>query len=123
MAGRKLQSEIDRVLKKVTEGTGEFDMILKKVRCGDELAVALCPHEEKVYSASSSNQKDKYEQDLKKEIKKLQRYRDQIKSWISSNEVKGARSPPAYCRYFLCYGELGAPTLTAPRQEAPRRGS
>lgn len=31
MAGRKLQSEIDRVLKKVSEGTEEFDMILKKV--------------------------------------------------------------------------------------------
>jgi CCR4-NOT transcriptional regulation complex NOT5 subunit len=27
------------------------------------------------------NQKEKYEGDLKKEIKKLQRYRDQIKAW------------------------------------------
>lgn len=26
-------------------------------------------------------QKEKYEADLKKEIKKLQRYRDQIKTW------------------------------------------
>lgn len=43
---------------------------------------------DKVYGASNSNQKEKYEGDLKKEIKKLQRCRDQIKAWISSNEVK-----------------------------------
>ena len=42
----------------------------------------------KVYSATSSNQKEKYEADLKKEIKKLQRSRDQIKAWIASNDVK-----------------------------------
>ena len=33
-------------------------------------------------------QKEKYEGDLKKEIKKLQRFRDQIKSWQASNEIK-----------------------------------
>jgi hypothetical protein len=31
---RKLQAEIDRVLKKVNEGSTEFDQILKKVRRG-----------------------------------------------------------------------------------------
>lgn len=31
---------------------------------------------------------EKYEADLKKEIKKLQRLRDQIKSWIASAEIK-----------------------------------
>ena len=41
-----------------------------------------------MYSATSSNQKEKYEADLKKEIKKLQRSRDQIKTWIASNEIK-----------------------------------
>lgn len=35
---------------------------------------------EKVYSATQQNQKEKYEVDLKKEIKKLQRHRDQIKT-------------------------------------------
>lgn len=93
MAGRKLQSEIDRVLKKVAEGNEEFDMILKKVRIERSSCCAACFSPRKVYSASSSNQKDKYEQDLKKEIKKLQRYRDQIKSWLGSNDVKGALSP------------------------------
>jgi CCR4-NOT transcription complex subunit 3 len=36
----------------------------------------------------NQSQKEKYEMDLKKEIKKLQRLRDQIKSWISSSDVK-----------------------------------
>lgn len=31
---------------------------------------------------------EKYEEDLKKEIKKLQRLRDQIKTWVASGEVK-----------------------------------
>ena len=31
---------------------------------------------------------EKYEEDLKKEIKKLQRLRDQIKTWIASGEIK-----------------------------------
>lgn len=34
---------------------------------------------------------DIIEADLKKEIKKLQRYRDQIKSWASSSEVKNKK--------------------------------
>jgi CCR4-NOT transcriptional regulation complex NOT5 subunit len=41
-----------------------------------------------VYAAQQQNLKEKYEIDLKKEIKKLQRLRDQIKTWISSSEVK-----------------------------------
>lgn len=35
---------------------------------------------------------EKYEADLKKEIKKLQRLRDQIKSWIASAEIKDKTS-------------------------------
>jgi CCR4-NOT transcription complex subunit 3 len=58
-------------MKKVDEGVELFDDIW-----------------EKVYSAEQQNQKEKYEVDLKKEIKKLQRHRDQIKTWISSSEVK-----------------------------------
>jgi len=68
---RKLQGEIDRCLKKVTEGVELFDDIWQKV-----------------HSAPNHNQKDKYEQELKKEIKKLQRHRDQIKGWLSSPDVK-----------------------------------
>lgn len=43
---------------------------------------------DKVYTAEQQNQKEKYEMDLKKEIKKLQRLRDQIKTWIGSSDVK-----------------------------------
>ncbi|XP_034946246.1 CCR4-NOT transcription complex subunit 3 [Chelonus insularis] len=70
-ATRKLQGEIDRCLKKVTEGVDTFEDIWQKV-----------------HNATNSNQKEKYEADLKKEIKKLQRLRDQIKSWIASGEIK-----------------------------------
>ncbi|KAH8272197.1 hypothetical protein KR018_011105, partial [Drosophila ironensis] len=68
--------EIDRCLKKVAEGVETFEDIWKKV-----------------HNATNTNQKqkhlqEKYEADLKKEIKKLQRLRDQIKSWIASAEIK-----------------------------------
>jgi CCR4-NOT transcription complex subunit 3 len=42
---------------------------------------------QKVHHASNANQKEKYEEDLKKEIKKLQRLRDQIKTWIASGNI------------------------------------
>ena len=58
-------------MKKVDEGVELFDEIW-----------------EKVYSAEQQNQKEKFEMDLKKEIKKLQRHRDQIKTWIGGSEVK-----------------------------------
>ena len=64
-------AEIDRVIKKVDEGVELFDETY-----------------EKVYSAEQQSQKEKHEAELKKEIKKLQRLRDQIKSWISGSEVK-----------------------------------
>ena len=35
---------------------------------------------------------EKYEEDLKKEIKKLQRLRDQIKTWLASGEIKDKSS-------------------------------
>uniref|UniRef100_A0A8C2KE07 CCR4-NOT transcription complex, subunit 3b n=1 Tax=Cyprinus carpio TaxID=7962 RepID=A0A8C2KE07_CYPCA len=71
---RKLQGEIDRCLKKVAEGVEQFEDIWKKL-----------------YNAANANQKEKYESDLKKEIKKLQRLRDQIKTWVASNEIKDKR--------------------------------
>jgi hypothetical protein len=58
-------------MKKVDEGVALFDEIW-----------------EKVYTAEQQNQKEKYEMDLKKEIKKLQRLRDQIKTWIGSSDIK-----------------------------------
>ncbi|XP_020251428.1 general negative regulator of transcription subunit 3-like isoform X1 [Asparagus officinalis] len=74
-ASRKLQTEIDRVLKKVHEGVQEFDTIW-----------------DKVYETDNANLKEKFEGDLKKEIKKLQRYRDQIKTWQQSSEIKDKKA-------------------------------
>ncbi|KAG0299365.1 general negative regulator of transcription subunit 5 [Linnemannia gamsii] len=75
MATRKLQTEIDKVLKKVAEGVETFEETLEKIE-----------------TSTNVNQKEKYESDLKKEIKKLQRLRDQIKTWISSNDIKDKRA-------------------------------
>ncbi|KAI8889291.1 hypothetical protein K501DRAFT_208827 [Backusella circina FSU 941] len=74
MSIKKLQTEIDRHLKKVAEGVETFETIF-----------------DKIHTTQNANQKDKYELDLKKEIKKLQRLRDQIKTWLSSNDIKDKR--------------------------------
>lgn len=47
---------------------------------------------DKFQSASNQTQKEKFEADLKKEIKKLQRLRDQIKTWLTNNEIKDKRT-------------------------------
>ncbi|VDP90686.1 unnamed protein product [Echinostoma caproni] len=46
---------------------------------------------DKFESSVNQTQKEKFEGDLKKEIKKLQRLRDQIKTWLTANEVKDKR--------------------------------
>uniref|UniRef100_A0AAQ6A0B2 CCR4-NOT transcription complex subunit 3 n=1 Tax=Amphiprion ocellaris TaxID=80972 RepID=A0AAQ6A0B2_AMPOC len=70
----RIKCEIDRCLKKVAEGVEQFEDIWQKL-----------------HNAANANQKEKYEADLKKEIKKLQRLRDQIKTWVASNEIKDKR--------------------------------
>lgn len=64
-------AEIDRTLKKVSEGVELFESI-----------------HEKLMASTNATQKDKLETDLKTQIKKLQRLRDQIKTWLTSNDVK-----------------------------------
>ncbi|KAF4971816.1 hypothetical protein FZEAL_9743 [Fusarium zealandicum] len=71
MAARKLQQEVDKCFKKVSEGVGEFEAIYEKIE-----------------QSSNPAQKDKLEDNLKREIKKLQRLRDQIKTWAASNDIK-----------------------------------
>ncbi|KAL2071684.1 hypothetical protein VTL71DRAFT_12919 [Oculimacula yallundae] len=71
MAARKLQQEIDKCFKKVEEGVAEFDAIYEKIE-----------------QSGNASQKDKLEDNLKREIKKLQRLRDQIKTWAAGNEIK-----------------------------------
>ncbi|THH00400.1 hypothetical protein EW026_g2125 [Hermanssonia centrifuga] len=71
MAARKLQTEIDRTLKKVAEGVELFESIYDKMQ-----------------ASTNQTQKEKLETDLKTQIKKLQRLRDQIKTWVASNDIK-----------------------------------
>lgn len=71
MTSRKTQQEIDKTFKKVSEGIQSFEGIYDKIR-----------------SSSNAAQRDKLEDNLKREIKKLQRFRDQIKTWAAGNEVK-----------------------------------
>lgn len=71
MAARKLQTEIDRTLKKVGEGVEVFESIYEKMQ-----------------ASTNQTQKEKLETDLKTQIKKLQRLRDQIKAWVASNDIK-----------------------------------
>ncbi|EPQ59641.1 hypothetical protein GLOTRDRAFT_71257 [Gloeophyllum trabeum ATCC 11539] len=71
MAARKLQTEIDRTLKKVAEGVELFESIYEKMQ-----------------NSTNQTQKEKLEMDLKTQIKRLQRLRDQIKTWAASNDIK-----------------------------------
>ena len=71
MAARKLQQEVDKCFKKVSEGVTEFEAIYEKIE-----------------QSTNPAQKEKLEDNLKREIKKLQRLRDQIKTWAASNDIK-----------------------------------
>ncbi|KAK5628785.1 hypothetical protein RRF57_004500 [Xylaria bambusicola] len=71
VTSRKLQQEIDKTFKKVAEGVAEFDSIYEKIE-----------------QSNNPAQKEKLEDNLKREIKKLQRLRDQIKTWAASNDIK-----------------------------------
>lgn len=71
MAQRKLQQEIDKCFKKVAEGVGTFESI-----------------HDKIQQTTNQSQKEKLEDSLKKEIKKLQRSRDQIKTWATMSDIK-----------------------------------
>ncbi|RMJ23622.1 ccr4-Not transcription complex [Aspergillus sp. HF37] len=71
MGSRKTQQEIEKTFKRVGEGIQAFDGIYEKIK-----------------TTTNAAQRDKLEDNLKREIKKLQRFRDQIKSWAAGNEVK-----------------------------------
>lgn len=71
MSARKLQQEFDKTNKKIAEGLTAFDDIY-----------------DKLMTTEISSQKEKLESDLKKEIKKLQRLRDQLKTWLGDSSIK-----------------------------------
>eukprot|EP01130_Rhizamoeba_saxonica_P005430 TRINITY_DN2173_c0_g1_i1.p1 TRINITY_DN2173_c0_g1~~TRINITY_DN2173_c0_g1_i1.p1 ORF type:complete len:412 (-),score=123.48 TRINITY_DN2173_c0_g1_i1:37-1272(-) len=74
---KKLLGEVERELKRVRDGYVDFDKILHRLKKGNNL---------------STNQVSKLETDLKKEIKKLQRKRDKMKSWLSNNNIRDKTS-------------------------------
>lgn len=71
MAQRKIQQDIDKCFKKVAEGIQAFEGIYEKIQ-----------------QSTNPSQKEKLEDNLKREIKKLQRQRDQIKTWAAGNDIK-----------------------------------
>lgn len=66
-----LAAEVDKTLKAVTLGVESFDSTFAKLD-----------------HATNSTQRNKIEDDLKTQIKKLQRLRDQIKAWLGNNDIK-----------------------------------
>eukprot|EP00892_Ulva_mutabilis_P000547 jgi/Ulvmu1/10493/UM064_0030.1 len=70
-AARRLQQEIDAVLKKVKEGISTFDDTY-----------------EKLMQNQSPQQREKLVASLKDQIKKLQKDRDKIKTWASDKDVR-----------------------------------
>ena len=106
MAQRKLQQEIDKCYKKVSEGIQAFESIYDKIQ-----------------QTTNASQKEKLEDSLKREIKKLQRHRDQIKTWAASNEIKDKKPlleqrklienvSLVCCRYILGNEERLTKTIT-----------
>ncbi|CAN6371445.1 unnamed protein product, partial [Urochloa humidicola] len=75
MQRSNLRLEIDRVLKGVQKGIDTFDSFWNKV-----------------YGTENANQKKKFEAELKKELKKLMRYGNQIKILIQSTEIKDKKA-------------------------------
>ncbi|CCE62285.1 hypothetical protein TPHA_0C01290 [Tetrapisispora phaffii CBS 4417] len=82
MAHRKLQQEVDKIFKKINEGLEIFDTY----------------YERRENCTNNPSQKEKLESDLKREVKKLQRLREQIKSWQSSPDIKDKDSLLDYRR-------------------------
>ena len=70
-AAKKLLGDIEAMLKKVDLGITEFDGLMENHR-----------------HASQPNQREKYEENMKASIKKLQRDRTQLSAWISDKSVK-----------------------------------
>ncbi len=62
---------MDRTFKKIQEGVENFEDV-----------------EGKMNAAGTPAQKEKLEADLKTQIKKLQRLRDQLKTWQAGSDVK-----------------------------------
>ena len=99
---RKQQAEVDKVLRKVSSGVSAFEDALEAVQEHDrvqkEQAAKLLKEKERERDRDKVNQKEKVdnavvklEAEMKQNIKKLQRYRDSMRDWISGNEIKSSK--------------------------------
>jgi hypothetical protein len=80
---RKLQIEVNKCFKRIAEGVAEFESICEQIKQSTDAAL-----------------NERLEDNLKREIKKLQRLRDQIKVWAASNEFKD-KGPLLECRKLI----------------------
>jgi len=71
---RKIKAEIDKTHKKIREGFEVFQNLWDKVE-----------------KANDHSSKQRWTAELKKELKKLQRMRDQIKAWLSNGVIKDTK--------------------------------
>ncbi|GJY43082.1 CCR4-NOT transcription complex subunit 3 [Tanacetum coccineum] len=69
-----IQGDINHVPKRVQDDIDVFDTLWKKIYNSD--------------NGNHTENNQNIEADLKKEIKKLQRYREEMKTWIQSNAIK-----------------------------------
>ncbi|KAI5953828.1 NOT3 [Candida margitis] len=77
MANRKLQKDIDIIFKRIQEGLQDFNYHYERYE-------SLTNTED---DSDNQREKEKLANDLKKEIKKLQKFREQIKHWLSNDAV------------------------------------
>ncbi|RNF23305.1 CCR4-NOT transcription complex subunit 3 [Trypanosoma conorhini] len=78
---KKVQQEVDRLLRRTQDGIDSYEV-----------------HYTKFLKADTPQSKARLEGELKKEIKKLQRFRDSIKAMIATPEVKDTKALESYQR-------------------------
>jgi len=71
MSNRKINQDVEKCFKQIAIGVEAFDASYEKYE-----------------QSTNASQRDKLVENIKKECKKLQRLRDQIKTWAAGNEIK-----------------------------------
>lgn len=71
MSNRKIVQDVEKCFKQIAIGVEAFDASYEKYE-----------------QSTNASQRDKLVENIKKECKKLQRLRDQIKTWAAGNEIK-----------------------------------
>ncbi len=98
--GKKLQSEINLTIKRVKEGVDKFNDLYDLIHEGD--------------SHSKQNADA-----LKREIKKLQKHRDQLKTWIAAADVRDTSTLLSHRKLIesVCHYTNGSNTANGALQD------